>query len=140
MPERDRTGESLLHKKMIFKSTLCVGALTFVLNSWLSRFQCEAATGIAPAKIHNGKCIINGSVIADGKSLELEKPCISYTCDVKAKTVEIVSCGKITASGNCTTVEGKGVYPNCCEQVVCTKSVPVPLNATALLSNSSSGC
>lgn len=106
------------------------GALMCVL--WL---LCDASVGLIDVQIRNGKCVLNGTEIENGKSVSLEKPCESRTCDAKSKTVEIIGCGPIVAPPNCTLVDGTGLFPKCCRHAVCKRTGLKPVNITALLSS-----
>ncbi|XP_054923717.1 U-scoloptoxin(16)-Sm3a isoform X1 [Dermacentor andersoni] len=96
---------------------------------------CDASVGLIDVQIRKGKCVLNGTEIENGKSVNLEKPCESRTCDAKAKTVEIIGCGPIVAPPNCTLVNGTGIFPKCCRHAVCKRTGLKPVNITALLSS-----
>ncbi|XP_037570456.1 U-scoloptoxin(16)-Sm3a-like [Dermacentor silvarum] len=112
------------------RMSIPLGALTCLL--WL---LCDASVGLIDVKIRKGKCVLNGTEIENGKSVNLEKPCESRTCDAKAKTVEIIGCGPIVAPPNCTLVNGTGIFPKCCRHAVCKTTGKKPINITALMSN-----
>ncbi|XP_077490334.1 U-scoloptoxin(16)-Sm3a-like [Amblyomma americanum] len=95
----------------------------------------DASVGMVGVQIKNGKCVLNGTEIENGKSVSLETPCESHVCDAAAKSVQIMGCGPIEAPPNCTLVNGTGTFPKCCRHAVCKSSSTQPLNVTALLSN-----
>ncbi|XP_075724659.1 U-scoloptoxin(16)-Sm3a [Rhipicephalus microplus] len=106
------------------------GVLMCVL--WL---LCDASVGLVDVQIKNGKCVLNGTEIENGKTISSETPCESRTCDAKTKTVEIIGCGPIVAPPNCTLVNGTGTFPKCCRHAVCKRTDSKPVNITALLSS-----
>ncbi|XP_077502286.1 uncharacterized protein LOC144113198 [Amblyomma americanum] len=95
----------------------------------------DASVGMVGVQIKNGRCVLNGTEIQNGKSVSLETPCESHVCDATAKSVQIMGCGPVEAPPNCTPVNGTGIFPKCCRHALCKSSSTQPLKVTALVSN-----
>ncbi|KAL1438424.1 hypothetical protein MTO96_048038 [Rhipicephalus appendiculatus] len=103
---------------MWFRSFLLFTA-TVVLTEW------HAANGyvsIAEVPVENGECDFNGTKVAPGHPLNLEEPCEEWTCSTREGQtghLSIAGCGAVGAGAGCRKVKGTGVYPDCCEKVIC---------------------
>uniref|UniRef100_L7LRB6 Putative 8.9 kDa family member n=1 Tax=Rhipicephalus pulchellus TaxID=72859 RepID=L7LRB6_RHIPC len=103
---------------MWFRSFLLFTA-TVVLAEW---HVANAALAIARVPVENGKCQYNGTEITPGKPLHVEYPCEQWNCyvgDEGTGTLDIAGCGAVGAGSGCRKVKGNGVYPDCCETVIC---------------------
>uniref|UniRef100_A0A6M2CYE8 Single domain-containing protein n=1 Tax=Rhipicephalus microplus TaxID=6941 RepID=A0A6M2CYE8_RHIMP len=92
---------------------------TMVLTEW---HAVNGYVSIAKVSLQNGECDFNGTKVAPGHPLSLEVPCEMWTCsthDGQTGDLSIEGCGTVRAGAGCRKVKGTGVYPGCCENLIC---------------------
>ncbi|XP_075746827.1 complement inhibitor CirpT4-like [Rhipicephalus microplus] len=92
---------------------------TVVLTEW---HAVNGYVSIAEVSLQNGECDFNGTKVAPGHPLSLEEPCEMWTCsthDGQTGHLSIEGCGTVGAGAGCQKVKGTGVYPGCCENLIC---------------------
>uniref|UniRef100_G3MT11 Single domain-containing protein n=1 Tax=Amblyomma maculatum TaxID=34609 RepID=G3MT11_AMBMU len=99
-------------------------AVLAVIATLLSR-ECRLSLGynylIIKVPFENGKCLYNGTEIASGEHLYAEFPCEDWECIPEGELI-IKICERRTQMAldrDCTSLKGAGVFPRCCELVVC---------------------
>ncbi|XP_075533756.1 U-scoloptoxin(16)-Ssd1a-like [Dermacentor variabilis] len=99
--------------------TFLLVAAAVIFSEWRS---VESYVGIAEVPVENGKCQFNGTEITPGEPVNLEVPCEEWSCGTGHNGtghLSIAGCGVAVAGPGCRKVKGTGVYPDCCEKVIC---------------------
>ncbi|XP_075746828.1 complement inhibitor CirpT4-like [Rhipicephalus microplus] len=96
-----------LTKAVIFSMALCM---------WRSS---DGYAAIGKVPVQNGSCMYNGTEVPSHEPLKLEHPCEEWACDLTTGELSTIGCHRVEPGRGCIALKGRGVYPDCCEQIAC---------------------